>query len=390
MGYPFSAPNGDEETLNQQFAGYLYYSLQINPVLLNRIHHDHPLSFSDQAGLVAHQYSPLPQYTDNGTNRKIDWVVSDKDKLVGYESKYDARLSEDQLQGELEKLRVNANGRDIALIVVTMHTTPVPLLDRFVDEPVYWISWFTIFRRLNQTDETDVPPEQRPILWMLQDLFEAENMHPFTGFDHHDKLQYRYFIRDLQQELIGTELENPGKVNASTTKDPDPAVWQRLVPKRLDIPFVRKSRDEDWSRLTSYLTVIVDTESHDVHVGIVFNLRDVEAHQEYLADRLDDVIGCATEQDMELWASFNSLNQWKAGIAKTDNPAEMRTWLESGGENTVQVGETDYKKAIFVRECSSVSPAALVQEVKHELLKLYERFLVADDLYPQPTLGHSE
>ena len=390
MGYPFSAPSGDEEDLNQQFAGYLYYSLQISPDLLNRIHSHQPLSFSDETKLVAHQDSPLPRYTDTGTNREIDWVVDDEDKLVGYESKYGARLPKDQLQDELDKLRLNADGKDVALVVVTMHTTPVSLLSQFTDEPVYWLSWFTVFRRLRQTDETDIPPEQRPILRMLEDLFEAEDMHPFTGFDHHDKLQYRYFIRDLRQELVETELENPGKVHTSATKDPEPSAWKRMVPKRIDVPFVRESREQEWSRLTSYLTVTVDMETHAVHTGIVFNLRQIETHRDYVNENVDELIEYAIENDMELWASMNSFNQWEVGIPKTDDPTEMRTWLESGSENAVRANETNFKKAIFVRECTASDPAELVQEVKQELLKLYQQFLVSDELYHRPTLEEYE
>lgn len=386
MGYPFAAPDGDEETLNQQFAGYFHYSLQFSPELLNTIHRNHPLSFSDEAEIAAHQNSPLPRYTDTGPDREIDWVVRDTDTLVGYESKYTAPLHADQLRDELAKLRVNADGRDVELVVFTMTTTPPSVLDRFPDEPVYWMSWYTVYRRLRQTPETDVSPEQRPILRMLQDLFEVEDMHPFTGFDHHDKLQYRYFIRDLRQELVGTDLENPGKVHTSTTRDPEPSSWKRLVSKRLDIPFLRESREDDWSRMTSYLTVIVDTETHRVHAGIVFNLREIDAHRDYLAENMDAVLEYVSQEDMEMWASFNSLNQWKAGVATTKDSGEMRSWLEKGSRNAVQVDDTDYKKAIFLRECTASEPAALVEETKEQLLVLYERFLVSDDLYPWPTL----
>jgi hypothetical protein len=390
MGYPFSSPNGDEEDLNEQFAGYLYYSLQVSPDLLNRIHSHQQLFFSDEARLVAHQNSPLPRYTDTGINREIDWVVDDGDKLVGYESKYSAPLHKDQLQDELNKLRLNADGRDVALVVITMNTTPVSLLNQFTDEPVYWLSWFTVFRRLHQTDEADIPPEQRPILRMLRDLFEAEDMHPFTGFDHHDKLQYRYFIRDLRQELVGTELENPGKVHTSATKDPEPSAWKRIAPKRIDVPFVRESREQEWSRLTSYLTVTVDMETHDVHTGIVFNLREIKTHRDYVNENIDELIEYAAERDMDLWASMNSFNQWKVGIAKTDDPAEMRTWLADGSENAVRADGTDYKKAIFVRGCSASDPAGLVQEVKQELLELHKQFLISDELYRWPTLEEYE
>jgi hypothetical protein len=59
---------------------------------------------------------------------------------------------------------------------------------------------------------------------------------------------------------------------------------------------------------------------------------------------------------------------------------------ESGSDNTVRVDETDYKKAILVSECIVDEPAELVQEAKSKLSKLHEDFLVANELYPEPTL----
>lgn len=386
MAYPFSSPNGYEERLNQQFSGYLYYSLQIGPELLNSLHEDLDIAFSEESTLVAHQNSPLPRYTEDGTDREIDWVIADKNKLVGYESKYGDSLSSSQLQGELEKLELNAEGRDILLITVTPHTTPPKILDQFEDDPVHWLSWSSISRWLDQIEESDIRAEQRPILRMLQDLFEVEDMHPFTGFDHHDKLQYRYFIRDLRQELVQTELENPGKVNSSTTKDPEPSSWKRLVPKRLDVPFVRESREDSWKRTRSYLTTTLDTETHEVHAGIVFNVREIRSHQDYVADSLEELVEYATNRDLQLWASMNSLNQWKVGVPRTEDPSEMQSWLKNGGKNAVRVDGTDFKKAIFVNECSASEPADVVQSVKRELLRQFEDFLVSDDLYPDPTL----
>jgi hypothetical protein len=88
MSYPFPAPNGYEEALNQQFAGFLSYSLHSGPELLNRMHENQSLIFSDEARIVADQDSPLPKYTETGKDREIDWVICDEDSLVGYESKY--------------------------------------------------------------------------------------------------------------------------------------------------------------------------------------------------------------------------------------------------------------------------------------------------------------
>ena len=391
MGYPFSAPNGYEEPLNRQFAGFLHYSLRIGPELVNGIHRDHPIAFSDEASVVANQNSPLPQYTETGSDRELDWVIGDADQLVGYESKYGDRLREDQLRDELEKLRLNADGRNVALVTVTPHTVAPRILDRFPDVPVYWVSWYAVSRRLRRIDESDLPPEQRPVLRMLRDLFEAEDMHSFTGFDHHDNLQYRYFVRDLRQELAGTGLENREEVHTWTTTDPDPSPWKRLVPKYLDVPFVRASRDESsGTKRASYLTVIVDTERHEAYAGIVFNVREVPSHRDFVSERADELIEYAERRGLQLWASMNSLNQWEHEPPRTSDPAEMKQWLEAGTESSVRVDGVKFKKAIFVDRCAASDPSKLVREAAETLLELDERFLGSDDIYPQATLAERE
>lgn len=389
MEYLFSTPNGYEEALNQQFVGYLYYSLQIDATLINSIHENQSFSFSDEAQLVAHQDSPLPHYTENGPNREIDWVVSDLTKLVGYESKYGDSLDEGQLIDELAKLRRNADDQEIKLVTITPHTTRPSTLEAFDYEPVHWLSWYEVSRQVRRTDAVNVPSEQRPILRMLQDLMEAENMHPFTGLDHGEKLQYQYFIRNLRQELVGSEIENRNNVHTWTTTKPDSSEWKMLVPQYLDIPFVHESRNEDsGTKRGSYLAVVVDTRTNDVYTGIVFNVRRVSVHQDYVDERVDDIVEYASEKGVDLWAAMNSL-QGDSRVRKTDNPTVMRTWLEEGGKDAIEVDGKRYKKAFFVRECSASDPATLVQEVKDELLALTDRFLIADDLYPWPTLaGH--
>jgi len=390
MSYPFPAPDGYEEDLNQQFAGLLYYSLEIGPELLNRIHQEESITFSGEAQLVADQDSPLSKYTDTGKDREIDWVVGDEDKLVGYESKYGDTLGGRQLSDELAKLELNADGRKSKLVAVTPHTTRPSVLDDFNEEPVYWLSWLTIARRIQQIDDAELPPEQRPLLRMLQDLFKIEDMHPFKGFNHHDKQQYRYFIRDLRQELLDTELENRGDVHTWTTTNPEPSSWKRLVPKYLDVPFVREDRGDDSTKRGSSLAVLVDTEAHRVHTGVVFNVREIEAHEEFIANNVDALVEYAAEQELELWASMNSPNQWKLGIAKTSDPAKMRTWLEDGSTTAIKVDETKFKKARFVRECSASEPAMIVQEVKDNLLSFHDEIIVSNELYPWPTLADQE
>ena len=388
MNYPFRSPNGYEERLNRQFAAFLYYSLQTDASLLNPIHRDHPFGFSSKAALVAHQDAPLPHYRPEEVDRKIDWVVEDEHLLVGYESKYGDHLGSKQLRGELAKLRLNASdNQEVKLVAVTPHTTPPRVLKQFADEPVYWVSWTTVSRRLHQISGNDVAPEQRPILRMLKDLFEAEDMLPYTGFDHHDKQQYRLFIRDLRQELVDTELENRGKVHAYTTYDSSPVGYKRLVPKYLDIPFVRESRGEGKTRSASYLTAIVDTETHEVHSGVVFNVRTVERHRTFVAEHVDELVEYATESGLSLWASMNSLNQWKTPPQSTDDSAEMREWLSTADKEAITVDGTRFKKAFFVRQCTGDTPEALVQDAKSALLEQFKCILEGDSLYRPQTLA---
>jgi hypothetical protein len=70
MRYPFATPDGDEKPLNRQFSRFLAYSLQFGPDLLNRVHAETPLQFSEKAHLVAHQDSSLPQYPTTDPTEK--------------------------------------------------------------------------------------------------------------------------------------------------------------------------------------------------------------------------------------------------------------------------------------------------------------------------------
>lgn len=134
----------------------------------------------------------------------------------------------------------------------------------------------------------------------------------------------------------------------------------------------------------------MDTETHEIHAGIVFNIRNVKSHRDYVTDSVEKLIEYATNRDLQLWASMNSLNQWKVGVPRTDDPAEMRSWLKDGSNNAVRVGETDYKKAIFVNGSSAAEPSEIVQNVTRELIRQLEDFLLSDDLYPWPTLEGQE
>lgn len=396
MNYPYSSPNGYEEDLNQQIIGHLYYSLDVDASLLNIALQNTPVSLDDEASVVAHQEAPLPHTSETETDREIDWVIQDSTQLVGFESKYGDTLSENQLSEELLKLKANAGERDAILIAITHHGTRPSVVDTFEEEPVYWTNWISVAKNLHQTDEDSIDPEQRVPFRMLNDLFEVEDMEPFTGFNHHDKEQYRYFIRDLQPELDDIGLENRGKLHNWTQEKTSPAGYCRIIPKYIDIPFVEEDRPDHndsgrpQSKRASRFAVVVDTEEHRVYAGISFQTNRIDSHRQMIQNNRSTIIDYARNQELELWIGRNSLNHRNVPPRKTDEPDKMREWLSTSGDTVLPKGEKDYIRAMFVRECTQSNPVALFEVVVETLTELRRRFLDQDEFIDSTTLVKPE
>ncbi len=394
MRYPFQTPDGYEEKLNQQVIAHLYYSLQQGPTLLNRAFENTPVEFSDGAEIVAHQYDPLPRQADTETNREIDWVIRDDDKLVGFESKYGASLGTKQLQDELAKLRANADGREVHLIAITRTANAPSLIANFESEPVYWTSWFTISKEMERANREQIPAEQRASLQMLQDLFEVENMEPFRGFDHKDKQQYKYFIRDLRPEVNEIDLENRGNIHTWTDESPQPSGGSRISPKYIAIPFVDKNRPDHYeegrprSKRASYLLVIVDTELQKVYAGVVFDIQKISKHRKMLIEKGDAIADECHSQGFEMWIGRHSLNNWEVPPEKTQDIVEMKMWLSKTGKKVLAHHDEDdnYRKVWFVKECTNSDPETLFSSVIKGLSEQQKRFLDRNDFVECSTL----
>jgi hypothetical protein len=338
MRYPYNRPNGYEEQLNDQVIAHLHYSLQQGPTLLNLILKELPVEATDYAEIVAHQNDPLPMTADTDTDREIDWVVGDEATIIGFESKYGDQLRSTQLQDELAKLYANAAGRDVHLVAITHHAGEPSVIDRFDSEPISWLNWYTVSQTLKQIDPAEIPPSQRVPLRMLQDLFEVEDMTPFTGFDHQDKQQYRYFIRDLRPKVNRIELENRGNLHTWAEESPTPSGGSRIVPEYIGIPFPHKDRPDHnsegrpKSKRASVPLVVVDTEAHTVHAGVVFGVQKVPSHRELFLNRGDEIARELHEAGYELWIGRNSINNTKVPIEKTAELDTMSTWLSDTGK----------------------------------------------------------
>ncbi|MWV40059.1 hypothetical protein [Natrialba sp. INN-245] len=375
MRYPYRNPAGYEERLNRQVMGHLHYSLQEGATLLNTMLEDLPVSFGDDASIVAHQYDPLPKSADTEVDREIDWVIRDADTLVGFESKYDASLGSKQLRDELAKLRANADERYVHLVAITRHASAPSLFDEFDGDPVYWTNWFTIATRLERTDERDVPPAQRVPLRMLRDLFEGEDMEPFSGFDHQDKLQYRYFVRDLRTRVDEIDLENRGKLHTWTTESQDPSGGSRIVPEYIGIPFVDEDRPphnkagRPKSKRATVPLVVVDTDRHEVYAGIVFGIQKVSRHRKLLLERGNSIAERYHSNGYEMWIGRNSINNTTVPPEKTRDLDEMQAWLSDTGKKVLAHHDEDdnYRNVWFLRGCSQTDLEELFDAIVRTL-----------------------
>ncbi|ERG97692.1 MAG: hypothetical protein J07HQX50_01720 [Haloquadratum sp. J07HQX50] len=395
MRYPYNHPDGYEEQLNDQVIAHLHYSLQQGPTLLNLILADLPVEVTDKAEIVAHQADPLPITADTDVNREIDWVVRDEETIIGFESKYGAQLRSTQLEDELAKLNVNADSRDVHLVAITHHAGRPSVMTQFDSEPISWLNWYTVSQTLTQLDAAEIPSSQQVPVQMLQDLFEIEDMTPFTGFNHQDKQQYRYFIRDLRPEVNRIELENRGNLHTWAEESPTPSGGSRIVPEYIAIPFCHKDRpDHDSgnrpkSKRASVPLVVIDTEAHTVHAGVVFGVQKVPSHRELLLDRGDEIARELHDADYELWIGRNSINNRNVPIEKTSELDTMRTWLSDTDKKVLASPSEDnnYRNVWFLRKCSGEDVEALFESVVKTLADQKRRFIEADKYIAIDTLA---
>lgn len=398
MRYPYNRPNGYEEQLNDQVIAHLHYSLQQDSTLLDLILEDLPVEATDKAEIVAHQTDPLPITADTDTDREIDWVVRDENTIIGFESKYGDKLRSKQLEDELAKLNANAGSRDVHLVAITHHAGEPSVMDQFDTEPISWLNWYTISQTFEQVDPEEISPAQRVPLQMLQDLFEVEDMTPFTGFDHQDKQQYRYFIRDLRPEVNRIGLENRGILHTWAEESPDPSGGSQIIPKYIGIPFPHKDRPEHnsggrpKSKRASVHLVVVDTEAHVVHAGVVFGIQKVPSHRELLLRHGDEIAEELHNAGYQMWVGRNSINNTIVPPEKTDQLDTMKAWLSDTGKKVLASPDEDnnYRNVWFLRESKGDDIEQLFESVSESLSDQKQRFIESDQYISTETLADPE
>jgi hypothetical protein len=229
---------------------------------------------------------------------------------------------------------------------------------------------------------------------MLQDLFEVEEMEPFSGFNHRDKMQYRYFARDLRPVLDKLGVENRGKFHNWVQEKTNPSGYARVVPKYVAVPFVRKERPphngsgRPASKRASTFLAAVDTERHVVYAGIVFGIANVDGHRRMLLEHSDEIAEAVHAADFEMWVGRNSINNRTVPPEKTSDVDEMREWLSETGKMVLAPSDEDntYRKVWFVRECNEEAPNDLFESVAEAIREQHELFIESDEFLNQSTL----
>jgi hypothetical protein len=187
----------DEEMLNDCFADLVEDTLEHDASFLNRLL-DGLVVFHDHSRLKGTDRAPLP-YRDEGTDRKIDITIGDESKLVGFESKRRDGLSRRQLEGELDKLRYNADGREAYLVAVTEDLSRPSILEELPDN-VLWTSWFRIAQRVHRDGW---PDSWQPTVSRASKMFRAFGYTPFEGIDMEE---FRPSVWELWKQ-IATQVE---------------------------------------------------------------------------------------------------------------------------------------------------------------------------------------
>lgn len=168
----------DEETLNDCFADLIDDTLILGPDFLNFLL-DGLVEFGEEASIEGTDREPL-DYRGAEIDRKIDLTVGDESFLAGIESKRRANLSEDQLLDELDKLRYNADGRDVKLIALTEDVEEPELIHRTPDE-IQWMSWFSFAQRI--FGPTPLDDSWQPTVSRARKMFREFGYTEFTGID---------------------------------------------------------------------------------------------------------------------------------------------------------------------------------------------------------------
>jgi hypothetical protein len=361
----------DEESQNDFFISLLSATLKHDATVLNAIHED--LEFTDQAEIVATQRSNLSlSHPKNEHKRTLDWVVRDKNKLVGYESKTNGNEpSKKQLIEEHRKLERNSKGRDVFLYVFTDHPT-----DPIDWEKVTWISWYDVARQVRELDTyTDS-------IRLLQKMFDNKNYENFDGFESFE--QSREWFTRHEKQIVQLAVEADRHLNEvdlyteGTNHLPHHTnKWNLTNLLKHDshsinqsihlIPFHPTGQSE---YVDKKYDIILAASSIKNELNISMHLHTSKNKlEEFVQSNSETLAQIVDSHGMILQTSWNRLNDPKRNFKEYSDPDEIKDVLSK------KIGSEYWKRLYFGWEINTTqSPNEIVSETVHRISELYEIF----------------
>ncbi|MFC7070603.1 hypothetical protein ACFQL9_13195 [Halobaculum lipolyticum] len=347
--------------------------------VLNAIHDE--LEFDDSAFVRATQRDGLPHHPDeNDTRRTIDWVVEDKTKLVGYESKTGTdSLSAEQLQEERQKLEHNTGTKEVYLFGITEE----------VHEPAFaadasWLSWFDVGASVIGIENKSEAIE------IMSDLFKHKGYEEFTGFapfnrdeawlitHQNDAVDFAFAVDAHAEEVSlytdgrkNTDFFNRAKTNLKDVHQND---YQSLGPSYYGFAYQPNEYFDDvvlqynTTELGWYLSIVVPALHNKVYVQLNTYLSKDKRAREFFVEYSKEIAQLIDHHDMALHASANSLFAERTPTVHRD-PDEIAPLIEDRG------GEGSFKRFRIGWEVGTdQSPGDIVAEATEKIEELHEIF----------------
>lgn len=376
----FEPVDRNETRQNDRVAELLRSSLQFGPEHLNLLHDE--IDFTDEAEVIA-----IQEGLEGNNGVELDWLISDRDHLVGYESKVKSSLSRSQLKSEIDELeRLNPDNTNTLVVLTDDYTVPstVETLRATNDSEtqIIWSSWYDYASEIESASSDQLQREQYVIHDMLRQTFDEEGyLMKFEGLHHEPtgkeqvmdhQNQVVNLVHDVELVLRNSPLKRwtqKGKDvfhygdNRQGELEKD---HRHLVPKWFMFPFQQREADDfpGVGKLTATSPGIIgQLWSPEVYAVIRMAPYRRNKHKDSLINNAEEFQDIADEHDVTM---FSGWRKWE--VVQEYPPGEISAAL--GDESAI--GEEEHKRIYFGYKVdgSKGNPRDIVEDIAEKLVFL--------------------
>lgn len=388
--------NGKEVIQNNIYAGILKKSLKYGPELATQLHNHQDVVFSENSKIAVIQ-NKLGRKDD----RELDWVITGP-QVIGFESKKKRNLEVSQLTDEIDDLRKRSDSP--ILIVITDDLRPPKQIlketrEQLRDqETLIWQSWHQIAHRIYELASSPeaLPPEQRPLVEILQDMFESEDYErQFNGIETPNISEEELVQRE--KDLLSLISDITAGLSADERwEEPDPATYSsdtmsnlqrnfyQIWPSRISFRFLSEISPD--STRVSMKTSAISLLTHlcrDEFLVVLDICADVDTgskkvNHEAVTTNAAELVQICSDHDLQAWTSNNSWNHSNSPMTEHDLD-DLHQLLS----NPEKFGFSPHKRVLLGRQLQSTDylPQEFVIEVIESLELLKQVFLDQSDIF---------